>query len=190
MVTIPMAFWASLEPCESAMPALETSWRWRKPLFTEAGEELLTHHMSPIMMTKPAVRPHSGEITSPSTTLIMPFEANTSNAASETPWSNQRCMTTAPQMPPTRACELDEGIPKYHVSRFQTMAPTRAATITVWVTVDGSAMSLPIVAATPVPVKAPMKLNAAAMSTAVRGARTLVETTVAIAFAVSWNPFM
>ena len=35
----------------------------------------------------------------------------------------------------------------------------------------------------------PAKLKSAATRTAVRGGRTFVDTTVAMAFAVSWNPF-
>src|SRR5436305_13535300 len=51
-------------------------------------------------------------------------------------------------------------------------------------------MSPPIVLATPTPTNAPTKLHTAARSTAVRPGRTLVETTVATALAVSWNPLM
>src|SRR4051812_32266040 len=68
------------------------------------------------------------------------------------------------------------------------MAPSRAAATTTWVTDAGSAMSPPMVLATPTPANAPTKLQTAAMSTAVRPGRTLVDTTVATAFAVSWNP--
>ena len=76
-------------------------------------------------------------------------------------------------------------MPKYHVIRFQTMAPSSAATTTVWVIIKGSAMSPPMVLATPVPRNAPRKLKAPAIRTAERGVRTLVETTVAMALAVS-----
>ncbi len=70
------------------------------------------------------------------------------------------------------------------------MAPTRAAMTTVWVIDAGSVMSPPMVLATPVPAKAPTKLNAAAISTAVRPGSTLVEMTVATALAASWKPLM
>ncbi len=88
------------------------------------------------------------------------------------------------------ACEELDGMPKYQVKRFQAMAPSKAAAITVCVTDEGAAMSPPMVLATPTPVKAPMKLHAAASSTAVRPGSTLVETTVATALAVSWKPLM
>ncbi len=54
-----------------------------------------------------------------------------------------------------------------------------------------SLMILLIVAATAVPkVKAATKLKNAAKATARRGVRTLVETTVAMALAESWNPLV
>ena len=33
----------------------------------------------------------------------------------------------APTSPPISACEDDDGMPKYHVMRFQVMAPTKRA---------------------------------------------------------------
>ena len=47
-----------------------------------------------------------------------------------------------------------------------------------------------IVAATANEANAPAKLRIAARMTAVRGVSALVETLVAIAFAVSWKPFV
>ena len=35
-----------------------------------------------------------------------------------------------PTRPPIKACELDEGMPSAHVTRFQTMAPVSAAKMT------------------------------------------------------------
>ena len=67
------------------------------------------------------------------------------------------------------ACELELGIAKYQVMRFQTMAPMSAAATTAWVVVSSSTSPAPMVLATAVPANAPMKLNAAAMSTAVAG---------------------
>ncbi len=54
----------------------------------------------------------------------------------------------APIMPPISACELLEGMPKYHVTTFQAIAPTSAPKITASSTKAGSMMPLPIVAAT------------------------------------------
>jgi hypothetical protein len=47
-----------------------------------------------------------------------------------------------------------------------------------------------MVLATAVPAKAPMKLNAAAISRACCGRSARVATDVAMAFAVSWKPLM
>ena len=70
------------------------------------------------------------------------------------------------------------------------MAPISAAATTTCVVVCSSTMPAPIVLATAVPAKAPMKLNAAAMSSAYCGRRARVATQVAIALAVSWKPLM
>ena len=53
-----------------------------------------------------------------------------------------------PSSPPISACELDEGMPSPQVIRFQTMAPTSAAKITVASTMLGSMMPVPMVLAT------------------------------------------
>src|SRR5215217_2602312 len=96
----------------------------------------------------------------------------------------------APTMPPIRACEDDDGSPKYHVSRFQKMAPTRPAKTMGSVMNSASTIPLAIVAATSIERKAPTKFSAAAMVTATRGAMARVEIDVATAFAVSWKPFV
>ena len=70
------------------------------------------------------------------------------------------------------------------------MAPISAAPTTAWVVVASSTSPAPIVLATAVPAKAPMKLNAAAIRIAWEGRRTRVATEVAIALAVSWKPLM
>ncbi len=57
-------------------------------------------------------------------------------------------------------------------------------------TKPGSTIPLPIIAATCVETSAPTKLSPAAMTMALRIERARVEMQVAIAFAVSWNPFM
>src|SRR5690349_19893930 len=88
----------------------------------------------------------------------------------------------APQSPPINAWLELEGMPKYHVTRFQTMAPIKAHTriwlvrLNVLVSTRPEAMVL----ATAVPQRAPNKLVKAAKSTACRGDNTLVETTVAM----------
>ncbi len=81
-------------------------------------------------------------------------------------------------------------MPKYQVTRFQTMAPSRADRTTTCVTAPALMRSLPIVAATAVPVSAPAKFSKAARRMAVRRGSTPVLTTVATALAASWNPLM
>ncbi len=95
-------------------------------------------------------------------------------------------------MPPNRACEEDEGRPKYQVMRFQTMAPTSAAKrIHIPLSPWGVSMSPSLtVFATPCPRKAPARFMTAAMASAARGVRARVETEVAMAFAESWKPLV
>ncbi len=92
----------------------------------------------------------------------------------------------APTSPPTSVCEELDGSPHHHVIRFQTMAATRAAAITLRFITSGSTTPFPIVVATlrGKMVKA-IKLKVAARRTAEKGDSTFVETTVAIAFAES-----
>jgi hypothetical protein len=71
------------------------------------------------------------------------------------------------------------------------MAPVSPEKMTENVTTLMSTRPEPTVFATAVPnVKAAMKLKRAAQMTAFPGVRTLVDTTVAIELAASWNPLM
>src|SRR3954471_9998006 len=74
-----------------------------------------------------------------------------------------------PTTPPISACDELEGNPAYQVTRFQTIAPTRPAKITVSVTPPVSTMPLAIVAATDRDRNAPTKLSTDAIPTAARG---------------------
>ena len=78
------------------------------------------------------------------------------------------------------------------MNRFQPIAPISAANSTRAVTYPGAVLIRPppTVCATSVDVNAPRKFITAAIATAVRALRARVETEVATAFAVSWNPFV
>ncbi|SCD72040.1 hypothetical protein GA0115246_105104 [Streptomyces sp. SolWspMP-sol7th] len=99
-------------------------------------------------------------------------------------------MTAAPMSPPKRACEELEGRPSSQVRRFHRMAPTSAAKITSVLSPDSSTIPPEIVLATSTERKAPTRLSAADIATAVLGLRAPVEMVVAIALAVSWKPFV
>ena len=93
--------------------------------------------------------------------------------------------SAAPHNPPMSAwLELD-GKPSHHVTRFQMIAPSNAASTVFMSTNFVSTMPLPMVEATAVPMSAPVRLKKAAIAIAWRGVSTLVETTVAIALAAS-----
>ena len=96
----------------------------------------------------------------------------------------------APRTPPMSACDDDDGTLKYHVTRFQRIAPTRPANTIGTVTRFCSTMPLAIVAATETEMNAPAKFRIEASVTARRGRRARVAIVVAIALAVSWKPFV
>src|SRR5208282_378493 len=106
------------------------------------------------------------------------------------PWCRKALAMAAPAYPPIRAWDEDVGRPHHQVRRSQTMAPNRPPRTTYWLTNSRRIMPLPMVLATAVPrKKAARKLKVAAHSTASLGDKTRVETTVAMLFAESWNPF-
>src|SRR4051812_13920192 len=95
-----------------------------------------------------------------------------------------------PTTPPMSACDELEGSPSHHVARFHAIAPIRPAKTTVVVIEPDSTMPLATVAATSSEMKAPTKFRTADSATAKRGDMARVDTEVAIAFAVSWKPFV
>lgn len=91
----------------------------------------------------------------------------------------------APIRPPMRACEELEGSPTSQVSRFQRIAPTRAAKMTSGRMPLSSTRPLEIVLATSTERNAPTRFSTADMATATLGLSAPVEMVVAIALAVS-----
>ncbi len=74
----------------------------------------------------------------------------------------------------------------HHVIRFHVIAATSAAAITVRLITSGLITPFPIVVATlSGKIRNAIKLKKAAITTAAKGERTFVETTVAIEFAES-----
>jgi hypothetical protein len=92
--------------------------------------------------------------------------------------------------PPNNACEELEGSPSSQVSRFQRMAPTSPAKITTGVIRASATIPPEIVLATSTERKAPARLRTPAIVTAALGRSAPVAMEVAIAFAVSWKPFV
>ncbi len=76
-------------------------------------------------------------------------------------------------------------MPKYQVIRFQIIAPSKAAIITICVISFGFTMPLPTVWATFTLMKAPAKFKEADITTASLIVITLVDTTQAMALALS-----
>src|SRR6267143_1877146 len=137
-----------------------------------------------VSKTKPMARkkPITGDNTMKYAILLTPAVWTTPHPPLTTP---------APMRPPTKAWDELVGSPNHQVMTSQEIAPVRTARSSQAVTIFGSMVPLPIVEATLTPkTKAARKLKKAAQSTATRGVRTLVETTVATELAASWNPFM
>ena len=84
------------------------------------------------MSVKPTNRPASGDSTSAWSARTTPLEVNRPQRASvgELP-SATRWHQTAPTMPPISACDELDGMPQYQVSKFQLIAPSSAAAMTV-----------------------------------------------------------
>src|SRR5882762_1298743 len=100
----------------------------------------------------------------------------------------------APAYPPIKACDELVGSPKYQVMTSHMMAPIRPHISTESCHFVSISLMLtrspPMVFATRVPkIKKATKLKNAAQMTATPGDRTRVETTVAIEFAASCQPF-
>ena len=96
-----------------------------------------------------------------------------------------------PTSPPIRACEDDEGSPKYQVIRFQVMAPEQAGHHDHQPVRAGRRVITSLtVCATFWPRNAPTKFMTAARASATRGVSARVDTEVAIALAASWNPLV
>ena len=81
------------------------------------------------------------------------------------------------------------GSPRYQAKALHKTTPQMAAPTVARSTASGCTIPTPMVAATAVPAKAPSTLKTTARSTAWPGDRTRVETTVAIAFGASVQPF-
>src|SRR5512133_250080 len=173
--------------------AAERSCRRRNQRSTRAGVFWRTAQAVSTIMIEPSRKPISGESTMKAAILRMPLGMSPARPSEG---------RVAPIIPPASACDEEEGSPQTQVSRFQTMAPIRAAKTTVRTSGVPPALScskwtmpLPMVAATLSSAPhstgmAEMKLKKAAQATATSGDSTRVETTVAIEFAASWKPLM
>ena len=99
---------------------------------------------------------------------------------------NPLLATAAPAKPPINACDELDGMPNHQVIRFQMIAPSSAAAITLAEMADGSTYPELMALATAVPtVNSAAKLKVAAQSTALNGVRTRVPTIVAMELAES-----
>ena len=110
------------------------------------------------MIMKPVRRAIAGEAINATTIFPIPIQFKPT-CPTET--------RTAPTRPPTRACDELDGIPIFHVNKFQNIAPASAAIMIFSSTRWGAlTISPPIVLATPVETIAPRKFKIAAIAIA------------------------
>src|SRR3954468_14946012 len=177
---MPMVFCASLPPCPSEYSDAETNCRMRNARSTAKGVERTDSHDTIATNTSASKNPTSGDSTMASSVLDKPLHTTAENPALASP---------PPSSPPIKACELLEGMPSAQVTRFQTIAPIRAAKITRSSMITGSMIPVPMVLATWSPnTRNATKLKKAAHNTAYCGRSTRVDTMVAIELAASCNP--
>ena len=160
----PIVFCASFVPWVNATNPPDTSCSRRKSRFTGAGARLRISQ-SVIVISAAAPRsPATGARSEGTSTFsFRPCQLTTAKPPV--------AATEEPMMPPTSAwLELD-GIARYHVIRFQVIAPTSPARTTFSVIAAGSTIPVAIVAATATKKNAPAKLRIAELSTANRGDR-------------------
>ena len=179
---IPIVFCASFVPCVKATKPPETSWSRRKTRLTVPGERRRITQVIAIISAAAMASPANGAISEGISTLsFSPSQLTTLQPAAA---------MLEPRMPPISAwLELD-GRPRYHVTRFQVIAPTSPARTTFSVIASASTIPDAIVAATASETNAPSTFSTAELITAARGESARVETLVAIEFAVSWKPFV
>ena len=140
--------------------------------------------------TKPNANPITGETNSTTRVPTSPTGRQPSNPptliAAQPPSAS-----AAPTSPPTSACPELDGSPRHHVTRFQAVAPASPAPIVSTATSGSTCTILPIVFATAVPsTTAPSMLKTDESAIAWPGVAPRVATSVAIALAASWNPFV
>src|SRR5512138_3300742 len=144
------------------------------------------------MTMKPRSKPASGEVTIG--TMTFQSRPLPSHQCCALGWDHTMTLqllsdaaSAAPHRPPISAWLELEGRPNHQVMRFQMIAPIKAQIMISDVMVTSLVSISPedMVLATAVPQSAPSRFVLAAITTAWRGVKTLVETTVAMELAVS-----
>ena len=180
-VITPIVFWASLAPCENDTKAPEAICAMRNRRFMGLGCACRKTSRVRLVKRYASTSPMSGDATSAITTGTTEPHFTAAKPYATTPM---------PTSAPISACDELDGRPRRQVMRFQMIAPTSAAMIMPRETPCFGATSPPMVLATWVcrismAIRAPRRLKAADIATAVRGPSARVLIDVATAFAVS-----
>src|SRR3954447_7666390 len=181
-VITPMVFCASLVPWARATIDADTVWAALKPRPATPGSAWATTRMARYVAVIAIRAATTGESTAGRTTLLSTVEKSIAPAPPAT--------QVAPISPPNSACEELEGSPRSQVTRFHTIAPISPAKMTTGLMSVSSTRPPEMVFATWTDRKAPSTFRQPAIATAVPGRNAPVAIDVAIAFAVSWKPFV
>src|ERR1043166_7843749 len=177
---MPMVFCASLVPWLCAIQAALKICSLPNSEWMKCGVKRCNVTRRRNISNAPKIKPANGDVIMGMTTFgqIPSFHFITDQLP-------RAAANAAPQSPPISAwLELD-GQPNHQGAMFHANAAITAQSTVVIVTMLVSTSPLPIVEATAPPNSAPVRLKNAAIAIALRGFKTRVETTVAIAFAAS-----
>ncbi len=182
----PIVFCASFVPWASDMSDAAPIWPQRKSVrsrFAESPAVARCTSQVPVKATRPAM-------TGASSAGMRIFCATPPHSTPEKP----SAAIVAPMRPPKSAWLDDDGRPNNQVSTFQTIAPVSPhSTMSMRLSPSTPVRSTipdPTVRATSIERNAPTRLSDADSATAGLGFRAPVATDGAIAFAVSWKPFV
>src|SRR5689334_14547327 len=126
MAMTPIVFWASLPPWVRLKSAEENNCSPLKSVWEDSSGTFFCNAVNKKATIKAITKPIKGEKKIPKKTLIKPDGIS----AAVPP-----LIMAPPAKPPMRAWEELEGRPKYHVIRFQEMAPIKAAKISLGSTI-------------------------------------------------------
>src|SRR6266567_1636363 len=181
----PMVFWASLLPWLCAIQAALKICSLPKSEWMKCGVKRCSVTKSKNISNPPKMNPANGDVIMGTITF-----GHTPAFHFITDQLPCAVASAAPQSPPMREWLELEGKPNHQVAMFHANAAITAQSTVGIVTTSVSTRPLPIVEATAPPSSAPVRLKKAAIAIALRGVRTRVETTVAMALAASWKPLL
>ena len=175
-VITPIVFWPSFAPCVSEKNIEEPICSLPNTPLTNLGFESRRKYIIAMAKAKANAKPSVGDTTIKTNVFSMP---------PNTTASNPPAINAEPTKPPISAWLLEDGRPKYQVTRSHVIAPISPASMTYTVENSGCIIPLPTVAAAVLKINGPAKFATASHTYSMKWFQNLVPTTVAIALAES-----